>query len=270
MTTEKNYDPRNVSVIIPTYNSGLFLWDTLEAVRNQSEGPLEIIVADRPDTIDNTREIAMSCGARVVDGGLPAVGRNAGAEIASGSLLCFLDSDQKLPSRDWLRDAVNEMNARGLDAAGTLQEIGPLPRISGGVAERIARYFNNLSIQAGYAITRAAFGLMQYTPKPAAQQGMLISREAFDGVWGYDVTIFAEDSVIMERIKMAGGRYAILKNVGPIISRVRRADVGGFRHGMRMLGMNVARLLGVPVPIEHYFENKPFSLAKVLLKRKFD
>jgi len=264
------YDARNVSLIIPTFNSGSFLERTLKSIKEQSIQPLEIIVADSPQTTDNTREIAGRYGAKVVDGGLPADGRNAGAAIAKGNLFYFIDSDQWMPDSYWLEGAVEEMNKRRLDAAGTVQETGPLAKPTGGPLRYIAGVVNNWNIQFGYTFARAAFRAIQHTSKPAAQQGMLVSREWFERVGGFDTTTFGEDSVLMERIKAAGGRYAILESVGPIISRIRRADGGGFRYGMRAIGLNMARLSGIHTPIEVYFEKKPFNIFKVLWNRRFD
>ena len=57
----------------------------LDSIKEQSFKDYEIIVADANST-DRTREIAEEYGCTVVDGGMPAVGRNRGPEVAKGEI----------------------------------------------------------------------------------------------------------------------------------------------------------------------------------------
>ena len=74
-----------LSIIIPTYNEEEYLHKLLDSIKSQSFSDYEIIVADA-NSKDNTREIAISYGCKVVNGGLPAIGRNNGAKVAEGRL----------------------------------------------------------------------------------------------------------------------------------------------------------------------------------------
>ncbi|HKO98472.1 MAG TPA: glycosyltransferase [Pyrinomonadaceae bacterium] len=90
-----------LSIIIPAYNEEKCLPPMLEAVSSALSilpYPCELIVIDNEST-DNTREIAESFGARVVtekEHNISRV-RNAGAEIATGETLIFLDADTLVP-----------------------------------------------------------------------------------------------------------------------------------------------------------------------------
>ena len=78
-----------LSVVIPTLNEEATLPGLLDALGAQSRPPDEIIVADAGST-DGTPELARARGARLVRGGRPGPGRNAGARAAVGDLLLFL------------------------------------------------------------------------------------------------------------------------------------------------------------------------------------
>lgn len=105
----------SVSIVIPTYNEAEFLPHLLTSIYKQSKLPLEIIVADANST-DDTRQIAQKMDCRVVDGGLPAVGRNRGAKVAKGDLILFLDADVTLPT-DCLEKCLQEFDKRYLEIA---------------------------------------------------------------------------------------------------------------------------------------------------------
>jgi glycosyltransferase involved in cell wall biosynthesis len=85
-----------VSIIIPTYNEEAFLPRLLQSISRQDYRDYEIIVADN-NSHDRTRSVARSHGARVVDGGVPGIGRNRGAQAARGEYLLFVDADTVLP-----------------------------------------------------------------------------------------------------------------------------------------------------------------------------
>ena len=87
-----------ISVIIPAYNAGRYLEETVQSVREQQwEGPLEIIVVN-DGSADSTEALAKSLGCRVVSipqcG--PAAARNEGIKSASNDLIFFLDADDVL------------------------------------------------------------------------------------------------------------------------------------------------------------------------------
>ena len=93
-----------VSIIIPAYNEEDYISGLLSSLAAQTYPRLEVIVADARSP-DRTREIADSYGAKVVDGGRPAEGRNRGVAAASGEYLVFLDADVCVPP-DFLEKAV--------------------------------------------------------------------------------------------------------------------------------------------------------------------
>lgn len=107
-----------LSVVIPTKNEEDYLPRLLASIKRQSIQPLEVIVADA-GSMDKTREIAKSYGARVVEGGMPGPGRNRGAEAAKGDVIFFFDADVVLKDKAFLEKALLEFESRGLDIATT-------------------------------------------------------------------------------------------------------------------------------------------------------
>jgi glycosyltransferase involved in cell wall biosynthesis len=87
------------SVIIPTYNRRLLLARALESVRGQVFRDFETIVVDDGSTDGTAEYLATLCATittiRQQNGG-PSAARNAGARVARGEYLAFLDSDDEL------------------------------------------------------------------------------------------------------------------------------------------------------------------------------
>lgn len=94
-----------VSVIIPCYNYGQFLADTLNSVLKQSYTNWECIIVDDGST-DNTREVAEKYKNKddrfkyvYQNNQAMNAARNTGIRAAKGEMIAFLDADDK-----WLPD----------------------------------------------------------------------------------------------------------------------------------------------------------------------
>jgi glycosyltransferase involved in cell wall biosynthesis len=99
-----------VSIVIPTLNSEKTLAQCLEAIRAQDfeKGRYEIVIADAGSS-DKTIEIARSFNVEVItDNPLKTgeAGKTAGIKASSGDIIALIDSDNILPSSDWLRRMV--------------------------------------------------------------------------------------------------------------------------------------------------------------------
>lgn len=99
-----------VSVVIPVYNAGRYLSDTINSVLNQSYKEIEILLIDDGST-DNSAEIINSFTKNYSNiksfsapsAGRPAVPRNIGIRNASGDFIAFLDADDK-----WTEDKLEK------------------------------------------------------------------------------------------------------------------------------------------------------------------
>ena len=99
-TTKK---PR-VSIVIPTYNRGDLIGDTIRSIQDQNFTDYEVIIVD-DGSADNTHQICEDCASKDVRftyvGGDtknrgPGYCRNIGARMSHGEFLIFLDSDDLL------------------------------------------------------------------------------------------------------------------------------------------------------------------------------
>ena len=93
-----------VSVIIPVYNSSLYLQDILDDVKKQTYKNLEIIVIDDGSS-DNSLEIAREnerTDQRIqvysFQNGGQSRARNIGLRIAKGQFIRFIDADDRVPA----------------------------------------------------------------------------------------------------------------------------------------------------------------------------
>jgi len=92
-----------ISVVIPTYNAGRWLAESLDSILGQSVPPGEVVVVDDGST-DDSRDVLAAYRDRVEvvsgeHGGLAAA-RNLGLRVARGDWIAFQDADDiALPDR---------------------------------------------------------------------------------------------------------------------------------------------------------------------------
>lgn len=87
-----------VSVVIPCYNQGHFLRESIESALRQTWRPVDVIVVDDGST-DETASVAQVHPevkyARQPNGGAPSA-RNHGLRLSRGEFVLFLDADDRL------------------------------------------------------------------------------------------------------------------------------------------------------------------------------
>ena len=207
-----------LSIIIPTYNEEEYLPALLESIKKQSFDDYEIIVADANST-DKTREIAQSYGCIVVDGGLPAIGRNNGAKVAKGEYLLFLDSDLELTD-DYLRDALYEFRMERLGIA-----ITQMTPKSKKIEDKLYHDFAN----------QFMISVENIKPHGAGCYGIIARKELHDKCNGFDETLnFGEDTDYIERLAKKD-RFKVIRNAKVGVS-TRRLEEEGIETLIRQYG----------------------------------
>jgi glycosyltransferase involved in cell wall biosynthesis len=198
-----------ITIIIPAKNEATMLPKLLWSLCKQDYegmGETRVIVADAGST-DGTMEAALSFRDRllveVIPGGLPSVGRNAGARLATTKFLLFLDADVELPEPTLLRRALWRMRRKNLHLATT------------NIACRDGGFFDDALYVANNFMQRIA----SFTKPFATGMFMLFERDAFWALGGFNErALFAEDYLLSKGV--ARLRFRIVR--GRVLTTNRR------------------------------------------------
>jgi glycosyltransferase involved in cell wall biosynthesis len=146
-----------------------------------------LLIADAGST-DRTAEVAHSFSSqlriRLIPGGLPSVGRNAGARLADSRYVLFLDADIELADTTLLRRAIELMKQKNLHCLTT-----DIYCKEGGFSDRLLYRANNLAQR-----------LSRFHKPFATGMFMLVDKAAFEALGGFDErALFAEDYQLTRR-----------------------------------------------------------------------
>jgi glycosyltransferase involved in cell wall biosynthesis len=159
-----------VSVVVPCYNTELYIGEAIDSIVAQDCASLQIVVIDDGST-DRSMEIVRRFGDRVDCRGQPNAGiataRNAGIALARGKYLAFLDADDV-----WTPTSLNSRLDRLRQGADC---------VYGGVEHFVSP---DLSPEE-----RDRFASMPATMTGRLPGAMLIDRRAFDRVGLFDPSL---------------------------------------------------------------------------------
>lgn len=204
---------RRMSVVIPAFNEELYLEATLRRVNQaidhlQRDADVEVIVVDN-DSTDRTPEIAKNLGATILHEPVHNIGRvrNAGAQIANGEVLIFIDADTLVPE----------------DLLARIDEAMESPQCVGGSVDIDYRPKNPL-IRAYVRFWRF-LGILFEMSQGVTQ---FCRRDIFMALGGYDETLFnGEDVDFYSRLgryaRKNGGRRCFIDQVA-VVPSARRYD----------------------------------------------
>ena len=210
-----------LTIVIPAKNEAKMLPKLLNSLAKQDYdgiAEMRVIVADAGST-DGTVEVALSFRDRLavelIEGGLPSVGRNAGARLATTPYVLFLDADVELSEPTLLRRALWRMRKRKLHLVTT------------NIACRHGNFFDDVLYMGNNLMQRIGAVLKPF----ATGMFMLFDREAFWALGGFnEKALFAEDYLLSKGV--ARTRFRIVR--GKIWTTNRRFQKVG--HG-RMVWM---------------------------------
>lgn len=212
-----NTSLEQLTIVIPAKNESRLLPNLLESLCRQ-DYPLmpstRVFVADAGST-DGTQQLAMSFADRlnmeVIPGGLPSVGRNAGARRATTPYVLFIDADMELKDPTLLRRAMALAERRNLHCVTT-----NIWCSNGSLRDHVLYIGNNL----------AQYGSMLVRPFSTGMF-MLFERNMFEKLGGFhEGALYAEDYLLSK--KVANRRFGIVR--GRIHTTNRRfRNMGHFK-----------------------------------------
>lgn len=182
-----------LSFVIPAYNEETLIGQTLHTLLASARAlgePFEVIVVNDAST-DQTAEIARSCGVEVVPVHLRKISavRNAGARVARGEVLIFVDADTLVPAKA-LASAVEAVRQGAVGGGARVQMDGGVP----------------LWAPAMMTLTSWSLGQMRL----AAGCFLFARRDAFEAVGGFDEEYYASEEIHLSRALKAKGRFVIV------------------------------------------------------------
>jgi len=183
------------SVVIPTYNEAKYISKALSALRDQTFKDFEVIVKDGLSR-DETVKVAKAFTGKVVSIRDFSAGdaRNQGARFAEGEILVFMDADTLLRPETLARFH-QLMKDEGFVGASCRKV--PLSR---SVLDRLLYEFVNIS-----TFVSAVIGL-----GGAHGNCMLIRRNVFERVGGFNPNIIVAEEQELVRRALKFGRYVFL------------------------------------------------------------
>jgi GT2 family glycosyltransferase len=227
------------TIIVVTHNSARWLERMATAVAAQTDARWRLVIVDnatRPE--ERPRQSQLRPGASIIqcERNLGfAEANNLAAADADTPFLVFLNPDA-FPEPGWLAALIHTAERfPGAGAVGSTQLRADAPGIYDGAGD--VMHASGLAYRSSYGQTRSSPPALGESFSACAA-AMLVRREAFEGVGGFDARYFCyfEDVDLGFRLRLAGWRVlqspdAIAAHVGGGVAGARSA-FGDF-HGAR-------------------------------------
>jgi len=195
-----------ISFIVPAHNEAALLPATLRAIRAAAGEPHEIVVVDDAST-DETARVAQSQGARLISVELRQISavRNAGARLARGEYLFFVDADTVV-NPAVVSEALHALRDGAVAGGAPFRFEGELPR--------------------WVRIVEPFFLAYQRAARLAAGCFLFCHRDAFDKVGGFDPSLFAGEEIMLSQALQREGPFVVLREHVLTSGRKLRAHAG--------------------------------------------
>ena len=215
----------NISIIIPAFNEEKLIPDTLERIAAASSAfgelgwTVETIVCDNNST-DRTAELARSGGAKVVFEPINQISRarNAGAAVATGEWLIFVDADSH-PSHGLFGNVAEVIQAGRVLAGGS-----------------------TIAIAEKFLVARMAVGgwnLLSRLRRWAAGSFIFCEATAFREIGGFSTELFASEEIDfskrMQKLAHQRGKRMTILHRHPIVTSVRKMHLYTLREHLSFL-----------------------------------
>lgn len=215
----------SISVIVPSYNSARTISYTLKGLLSQTMKPREIIVADSSDDGVTPKLISgfqsdVVTIMRLPAQTMPAIARNAGAGMARGEVLAFIDADA-YPAADWLERVATAVDEGCLMGGGSVA----LAHIQKGRLLPLAQFYLQFNEYMDVGLKRVKRCL------PSCN--MFCEKKLFDRVGGFPEIRASEDILFSLKVNEVSRVWFI---PGARIYHIFREDLTGFLRNQMLLG----------------------------------
>lgn len=220
-----------MSVIVPAFNEAAGLADALHHITNAMQAlasvgcTAELIVCDN-NSSDDTAAIARAAGARVVFEPVNQIARarNAGAAVASGDWLVFVDADS-FPSPELFLDMIREVRGGRCVAGGSTIAFEGATRLTA----TMARGWNTLS-----RLTHWAAGSFVFC-----------DAATFRSVGGFCLALYAAEEIDLfrrlKRVARQRGQRVVILHEHPLRTSDRKVRLYSWGEVLRFLVRTVLR-----------------------------
>jgi cellulose synthase/poly-beta-1,6-N-acetylglucosamine synthase-like glycosyltransferase len=221
-----------ISFIIPAHNEAELIGRTLAAMHESARAvgePYEVIVADDA-SLDGTGRIAQEHGAQVVAVNFRhiAATRNAGARVASGEMLFFVDADTMVTARA-VRAAIGALRGGAVGGGSAVRFDGPVP-LYAAILERVV------------------FPELLPLLKMAPGCFLFCTRRAYLAAGGFDEGLFWGEEVAFGKRLKRQGRFVMLREFVITSARKLRA-----RSALDLLRVGAQLALGRRAGLEYWY-----------------
>lgn len=214
-----------VSIVVPAFNEEKLLPASLRSINAATEAfrargwATELIVCDNNST-DRTAEVARAEGAQVVFEPVNQIARarNAGAAIATGDWLMFVDADS-FPSRELFADTAEAMtNGKYL---------------GGGVTVRLDEFFFGMSFFTG--LWNCTSRIMKW----CAGSFIFCDAKAFREIGGFSAEFFVSEELDFSKrlnaLAKSKGRRLVILTRHPLVTSARKMRLYSHLDYMKLL-----------------------------------
>jgi len=181
-----------LTIVIPCKNEEENIKQLFLELKQQNIGNTLIILADAKST-DKTRVLAntyafeLDLNLKIINGGLPAVGRNAGAKLVKTPYILFLDADITFTDKQSIKTAFDSIHNRPIDMVGTT------PWYKGEFDVRAWLLFRINLLITWYLSKTQPFAIGGFT---------LVKKDVFQRLGGYDEKATqSEDWLLSRQVK---------------------------------------------------------------------
>lgn len=220
-----------VSIVIPAYNEERLLPATLRAVEqartalSERGWTSEVIVCNNNST-DQTGAVAAAAGARVVLEPINQISRarNAGAAVATGDWMVFVDADSE-PSAGLFADMADAIASGRVLAGGSTLRTEPL--------------------SVWYTFLAQLWCTWSRIARHMAGSFIFVEAEAFRSIGGFSTTLFAAEELELsgklKALARTRGKKVVILHRHPLLTSARKAHLYTFRETVSFLVKTLLR-----------------------------